>query len=192
MYKALGINCSPRKEGNTNIMLSKVIETLEKNGVEGEVVHVGGQKFSSCRVCGWCTNNQEKRCVIDDDFVNEIILKMDEADIIIIGSPVYFSMITAEAKALIDRAGIVCRRNGFLLKRKLGAAVVAQRRAGGIPSVDAINRFFYLNEMITTGASYWNMGFGHEEGAVVKDTEGMNNMVSLGENLAWLVKKVKA
>ena len=113
------------------------------------------------------------------------------ADGIILGSPTYFSMMTSEMKALIDRAGFVGRSNGDLFKRKVGAAVVAVRRAGGIPTFDAINHFFLISQMIVPGSSYWNVGIGLAKGDVEKDEEGLKTMDDLGKNMAWLIKKVK-
>ena len=191
MYKAVAFNCSPRRNGNTNLLLGKVNETLEKEGIVTETVHVGGRPVSGCRACMWCAENQVRRCVNDGDFVNAAIEKMIEADIILIGAPVYFGSLNTEAKALIDRAGYVARKNKNMFRRKIGAPVIALRRAGALPAADAIYHFFLLSEMVMTGASYWNMGFGREPGEAAGDAEGISNMVSLGENLAWLVKKIK-
>jgi multimeric flavodoxin WrbA len=115
---------------------------------------------------------------------------MTAADGIILGSPTYFSMMTSEMKALIDRAGFVSRSNGDLFKRKVGAAVVAVRRAGGIPTFDAINHFFLISQMIVPGSSYWNVGIGLAKGDVEKDEEGLKTMDDLGKNMAWLIKKL--
>ena len=116
---------------------------------------------------------------------------MAEADGIILGSPVYFSMMTPELKALIDRSGYVARANSDLFKRKVGAAVVAVRRAGAIPTFDAINHFFLISQMIVPGSSYWNIGIGRKKGDVESDKEGMETMEDLGRNMAWLIKKLK-
>jgi multimeric flavodoxin WrbA len=116
---------------------------------------------------------------------------MADSDGIILGSPVYFSMMTPEMKALIDRAGYVARANSDMFKRKVGAAVVAVRRAGGMPTFDAINHFFLISQMIVPGSSYWNIGIGGKKGDVKKDEEGMKTMEDLGKNMAWLMKKLK-
>jgi multimeric flavodoxin WrbA len=116
---------------------------------------------------------------------------MKAADGIILGSPTYFSMMTSEMKALIDRAGYVARANNHLFKRKVGAAIVAVRRAGGMPTFDAINHFFLINQMIVPGSTYWNLGFGNKKGEVEKDDEGLKTMDTLGKNIAWLIKKTK-
>jgi multimeric flavodoxin WrbA len=135
---------------------------------------------------------QNKECKIVNDNINLYIKKMDEADGIILGSPTYFSMMTPELKALIDRAGYVGMFNDHLFKRKVGAAVVAVRRAGGIPTFDAINHFFLISEMIIPGSSYWNVGVGLKKGDVEKDEEGIEIMETLGRNMAWLLKKIHA
>ena len=189
--KVVAFNGSPRRNGNTAIMINHVLNTLKKHGIETEMVQIGGQAIRGCTACGWCGQNPVKKCVINDDLVNESIAKMDAADGIIIGSPTYFANMTAETKALIDRAGYVSRRNGDLFQRKLGAAIVAFRRAGAINVFNAINDFFLINQMIVPGASYWNLGMGREPGDVDSDAEGLKTMETLAENMAWLLKLIK-
>lgn len=189
--KVVAFNGSPRRNGNTAIMINHVLNTLKKHGIETEMVQIGGQAIRGCAACGWCGQNPVKKCVINDDLVNESIAKMDAADGIIIGSPTYFANMTAETKALIDRAGYVSRRNGDLFQRKLGAAIVAFRRAGAINVFNAINDFFLINQMIVPGASYWNLGMGREPGDVDSDAEGLKTMETLAENMAWLLKLIK-
>ena len=134
----------------------------------------------------------KQACKIVNNNVNFYIEKMVAADGIILGSPTYFSMMTSEMKALIDRAGSVGRTNGDTFKRKVGAAVVAVRRAGGIPIFDAINHFFLISQMIVPGSSYWNVGIGLGKGDVEKDEEDLKTMDDLGKNMAWLIKKLIA
>jgi multimeric flavodoxin WrbA len=129
---------------------------------------------------------------VETDIVNECIAKMDEAQGIIIGSPTYFAGLTAETKALIDRAGYVARGNDGMFRRKVGAAVSAVRRAGSLNVFNAVNAFFFINEMIVPGSIYWNMAIGREIGEVESDEEGMRTMDVLGENMAWLLKKIHA
>jgi len=123
--------------------------------------------------------------------VNLAIAKMDASDGILIASPTYFADITSETKALIDRAGMVARANDFMLRRKVGAGVVAARRAGAIHAFDSINHFFLIGEMIVPGSSYWNVGVGREIGEVEDDDEGMATMETLGRNMAWLMRKLQ-
>ena len=137
-----------------------------------------------------CIANKDKRCTIEDDVVNDCIKKMVEADGIILASPTYFADISAEMKALIDRAGFVARANDEMLRRKVGAAVVAVRRAGAIHAFDSINHFFFISQMIVPGSSYWNVGMGLAKGDVLEDEEGLETMRVLGQNMAWLLKKM--
>jgi multimeric flavodoxin WrbA len=137
-------------------------------------------------------DNMDKRCVMNDDPLNEYIGKMIDADGIILGSPTYFTDVSAEMKALIDRTGYVAKANGGLFRRKVGAAVVAVRRAGSIHAFDTINHLFFISEMIVAGSSYWNVGIGREKGQVNSDEEGILTMKVLGKNMAWLLKKIHA
>lgn len=187
--KVTAFNGSPRVGGNTEILIKKVLTVLEQEGIETEFIQLGGQKLSGCTACGSCYRNKNNRCIIDDDKMNFYIEKMVESDGIIIGSPTYFSNVSTEVKALIDRAGFVARANGCL-RRKVGAAVVAVRRAGSIHTFNSINNLFLINQMIIPGSSYWNMGLGRGKGEVEGDEEGMETMKVLGENMAWLLKKI--
>lgn len=189
--KVVAFNCSPRKNGNTCHMILDVFKILSAEGIETELVQVGGNDIHGCRACGSCRKNKDMRCVMDDDIINSCVKKMVEADGIIIGSPTYFADVNTEAKALIDRAGYVLKSNGTPVKRKLGAAVVAVRRAGGIHTFDTINHFFTISEMITVGSSYWNVSLAQAEGDYEKDEEGKRTMKTLGENMAWLLKKLE-
>jgi multimeric flavodoxin WrbA len=152
---------------------------LESERIETEPIHMAGQQIHGCTACGTCRKIQNKQCKIVNDNVNNYIEKILAADGIILGSPTYFSMMTSEMKALIDRAGFVGRTNDDLFKRKVGAAVVAMRRAGDIPTFDAINHFFLISQMIVPGSSYWNVGIGLGKGNVEKDEEGLKTMEDL-------------
>jgi multimeric flavodoxin WrbA len=188
--KVIAFNGSARKDGNTAILINYVLDELENEGIETEMIQLAGQSIRGCTACRTCFEKKNQRCVIDNDIVNECIAKMIEADGIILGSPVYFSDITAELKALIDRAGYVGRANENLYKRKIGAAVIAVRRAGAIHAFDSINHFFFIHEMIVPGSSYWNLGIGRQKGEVEHDAEGLRTMKTLGQNMAWLLKKI--
>jgi multimeric flavodoxin WrbA len=189
--KVVAFNGSPRKEGNTAQSLKIVLEELEKEGIETEQLQLGGQKVFGCLACGKCRINKNNRCARTDDEMNVFIEKMIEADGIIIGSPTYFSNMTSEVKALIDRSGYVTRTTGAL-KGKVGAAVVVARRAGSNVTFSGINLFFSISEMIIPGSSYWNMTLSREPGDVQKDQEGTATFRTLGKNMAWLMKKIKA
>lgn len=189
--KVVAFNCSPRKDGNTSHMIMDVLSILDAEGIETEFVQVGGNDLKGCKACGACAKSKDLRCVHDDDILNSCVQKMVEADGIIIGSPTYFSDVTSDAKALIDRAGYVIRMNGIPVKRKVGAAIVAVRRAGATHTFNTINHFFTINEMIVVGSSYWNMSLAWKEGDYEKDKEGVRTMKDLGDNMAWLLKKLK-
>jgi multimeric flavodoxin WrbA len=190
--RVIALNGSPNKDGNTSIMINRVFAEIEKEGIQTEMVQVGGRRISGCRACFKCFANKDGRCSIDNDILNECIEKMTVADGIILGSPTYFSNVTAEMKALIDRAGLVATANDYPFKRKVGAAVVAVRRAGATNVFDAINKFFLYHQMIVPGSSYWNLGLGMGKGEVSDDNEGMNTMKVLGENIAWTLTRINA
>ena len=188
--KVIAFNGSPRPDGNTSILLNHVLEPIKARGIQTEVFQLGGSDIHGCRACYACRQTIDARCIHDDDVVNECIAKMIEADGIILGSPTYFADLTPETKALIDRAGFVAGANGAMFKRKVGAAVIAVRRAGEIHAFDSINHFFLISQMIVPGSSYWNVGVGREKGDVLKDEEGLRTMRVLGENMAWLLECV--
>ncbi|MBN1224764.1 MAG: flavodoxin family protein, partial [Candidatus Aminicenantes bacterium] len=150
------------------------------------------KKIRGCLACYKCAQNKDRQCSVKDDVLNECVAKMIAADGIILGSPTYFTDVTTEMKALIDRAGLVTRGNGDLLRRKVGAAVVAVRRAGSLHVFDTLNHFFFISQMIVPGSNYWNVGIGRNIGEVEKDEEGLRTMKILGENMAWLLKKLRA
>lgn len=188
--KVVGFNGSARKDGNTAILIRKVFAELEAEGIETELVQLAGKTVKGCIACGKCYKNKDKKCAVTNDFVNECIEKMSEADGIILGSPTYFCDLTSEMKALIDRAGYVARANGHMFRRKVGAAVATERRAGSIHTFDSINHFFLIGQMIVPGSSYWNVGVGGAKGDVEQDKEGLETMQTLGQNMAWLLKKI--
>jgi multimeric flavodoxin WrbA len=188
--KVVGINGSARKDGNTAILIRKVFGELEAAGIETELVQMAGRKIRGCTACGKCYENKDKKCVVDNDILNECLEKMVEADGIILGSPTYFADVSTEMKALIDRAGFVARANSDMLGRKVGAAVVAVRRAGALHVFDSINHFFLISQMIVPGSFYWNLGIGRKPGEVEQDSEGLETMEILGRNMAWLLKKI--
>jgi multimeric flavodoxin WrbA len=190
--KAVAINGSPRRRGNTEMLLGKVLEPLSKAGWETELIQVGGKKIRGCVACYRCFGAKDARCSVKTDVFNECFEKMLAADAIILGSPTYFTDVTAEMKALLDRAGLVSVANGGLLRGKIGASVVAVRRGGATHAFDTMNHMFLMSGAIIPGSTYWNMGFGLEKGEVVHDEEGFRNMKDLGTTIAWLGKAMKA
>ncbi|MFZ2454968.1 MAG: flavodoxin family protein [Candidatus Altiarchaeia archaeon] len=189
--RVVAFNGSARKNGNTALLVGHVFEELKKEGIECELVQLAGEHIRGCAACGKCKVNKNRRCAIETDNVNECIEKMYSADGIILGSPTYFSDVSAEMKALIDRAGYVSRANDDMLRHKVGAGVVAVRRAGGIHAFDSLNHFFLISQMIVPGSSYWNLGYGLAPGDVEKDAEGVQTMHTLGKNMAYLLKKLR-
>lgn len=188
--KVVAFNGSPRKEGNTHLLIQRVLGELHKEGIETESIHFGGKPLRGCTACLKCVEKKNKECVLPDDGLNDYVAKMEQAEGIILASPVYFSNVTAEMKALIDRAGFVSKANGGLLRRKVGAAVVVMRRAGATIAFSDLNFFFGIQEMIIPGSSYWNLGIGRLPGEVLSDEEGLKTMEVLGQNMAWLMKKL--
>jgi multimeric flavodoxin WrbA len=187
--KVIAINGSPRKDGNTDALIGYVLEEIKAAGIETELFSLAGKRIRGCAACYKCFENKDRRCAVANDDFNKCLEKMLEADGIIIGSPTYFTDVTAEIKGLIDRAGLVAKANDDMFKRKPGAAVVAVRRAGSVHVFDTINHFFLIGQMIVPGSIYWNMGIGRDKGEVDQDEEGIRTMKVLGQNMAWLLKR---
>jgi multimeric flavodoxin WrbA len=188
--KALAINGSPRKGGNTEILLRKALEPLAEAGWETELVQIGATAIRGCRACYHCFKAKDSRCGLKDGVFNECMEKMIQADALLLGSPTYFTDVSSEMKALLDRAGLVAIANGGLFRKKIGAAVVAVRRGGGTHAFDTINHMFLMSGVIVPGSVYWNLGYGLEKGEVSKDEEGLRNMTDLGQTIAWLGKAI--
>ena len=186
--KVIAINGSPRKGGNTEYLLKKVLEPISQAGIKTELIQIGGKPVRGCLACYKCRDRKDRKCANKTDIVNRCIDKMIEADAIILGSPTYFACMTAEMKALIDRAGMVARVNGFLFARKIGCAVTANRRAGAPNVVDSINHMFLISKMIIPGSTYWNLGVGMDKEDVKEDREALENMKDLGESIVWLLQ----
>lgn len=190
--KVVAINGSPRKGGNTGVMLEAVLEPLKKAGWETELVQLGGRTIQGCRACFKCWELKDNRCVFGKDAFNEVYEKIVAADAVVLGSPTYFADVSAEMKALIDRAGFVAMANGCVLAGKIGAAVVAVRRGGGTHVFDTMNHLFQISQMVIPGSTYWNLGYGLGEGEVKGDAEGLRNMEQLGRAIAWLGAAMQA
>ncbi|MDD3312069.1 flavodoxin family protein [Pseudodesulfovibrio sp.] len=190
--KVVAINGSARKGGNTAEMIRRVFARLTAEGIETEMIELSGKKMHGCMACYKCAENKDRRCAVTNDFANDCIRAMDEADAVILASPTYFANVTAEIKALIDRAGMVGLVNGSMFARKVGAAIVVNRRGGAQAAFDGLNAFFFIEQMIVPGSRYWNLGVGREKGEVLADEEAMQTMDVLGDNMAWLLKKIHA
>lgn len=189
MY-AVAINGSPRRQGNTEMLLNKVLEPLIANGWQTECIQLGGQNISGCIACGQCGKNKDMRCAINSDGFNEIFEKLAKCDAMILGSPTYFSDVTAHMKALLDRAGYVALMNKRAFKGKIGAGVVAVRRGGATHAFDSINHMFLMSAMVVPGSLYWNIGYGLNKQDVENDEEGLRNMHQLGMAIDWLGKAI--
>ncbi len=188
--KVVAFNGSPRKNGNTNLLLQTVLGELEKNNVETKLIQLGNKPAQGCIACNGCFKNGDQKCVIKNDAMNDHIAEMIAADGIILGSPVYCANMSTNLKALIERASYVAKANNDLFKGKVGASAVAVRRAGASHVFSSINYFFLIAQMIVPASSYWNLGVGREPGEVSGDKEGMQTMVNLGKNMAELLKKL--
>lgn len=189
--KIVAFNGSPRKKGNTHGLIQLVFRELQISGIKTEEINVGLKPVRGCIACMKCAENQNKRCAIDNDLVNDCLDKMEQADGIILGSPVYVASLSGQMKSFIDRTAMTAAANDGMLARKVGASVVAVRRAGALPAFHDMNAFFTILQMIVVGSSYWNMGYGMEPGEVEKDDEGIQTMRNLGRNLAWVLNSLK-
>lgn len=191
MY-VVAINGSPRKGGNTETLLKNALAPLEFKGWETELIQVGGKNIRGCIACNQCFKNKDKQCAVTNDIFNDIIEKMLRADAIILGTPTYFTDVSAELKALIDRAGLVALANDRAFAGKIGSAVVAVRRGGATHAFDSINHMFLMSQMIVPGSIYWNMGYGLFKGDVEEDAEALANMENIGETIHWLSHAIKS
>lgn len=187
--KVVAFNGSPRKGGNTSILVETTLEVLRREGIETEHISLAGQNLNGCVACYRCFKDKGQ-CHQKDDAVNDYIGKILNAQGVILASPVYFADVTANMKALMERSGMVARAAGDIFRRKVGAAIVAVRRAGAIHTFDSLNHYFSIAQMIVVGSSYWNVGRGLQPGDVSSDEEGLRTMQTLGENMAWVIKKL--
>jgi multimeric flavodoxin WrbA len=191
MMKVVAFNGSPKKEGNTWHAINMVTAELEKENIAFEIIHVGNKTIGGCLACGQCMKNKDERCVQAGDEVNDWIQKMKHADGIIFGSPVHYAAMSGTMKSFMDRAFYVASVNNGLLRHKVGAAVVAVRRSGGLPAFNQLNNFINYSEMLIPTSNYWNVIHGAQPGEVTQDEEGVQIMRVLGKNMAWLMKLVE-
>lgn len=189
--KVVAFNGSPHPKGNTAQAIQVVLAALEKEGIETEVIQLGGKKVFGCLGCRKCWEIKNKHCIRTDDEINDYIDKMVEADGIIIGSPVYTSNVTSEVKALIDRSNFVAKANDFMFRGKVGAPVVVATKAGATFAYSAINLMFGISQMVTIGSIHWNLAIGKMPGDIWKDEEGIKTFQVLGQNMAWLMKQIQ-
>jgi len=185
--KVVAFNGSPNKKGNTACSLAIVLAELEQAGIETQMIHVGKEKISGCVACHGCVKNQDEACVFTDDPVNEWIKEIKAADGILLGSPVHFSGVAGTMKSFLDRAFFVASVNGGIFHHKVGAAVAAVRRSGGLPTVNSLNHYITYSEMIMPSSNYWNVAHGLTPGQMEQDGEGKQIMEVLGRNMAWIM-----
>ncbi len=185
--KVVAFNGSPRKDGNTLILIQRVFAELAKQGIETEVVQLSGKEIRGCIACYKCVKNKDRRCAQENDAANEYIEKMLGSEGIILGSPVYFNDVTPEMKALIDRAGFVGLANGRMYRDKVGVSLACLRRSGGNHTIDTMNHFFLGHQMIVAGRA---IGIGREKGEVEHDREGIERVTALAQKMAWVLKRL--
>ncbi|MFR3729590.1 flavodoxin family protein [Lacrimispora sp.] len=180
------INGSPHKEGCTNRALKEVSGALNQEGIKTELVQIGNKAIHGCIACGKCA--ETGRCVFQDDPVNGILDKMEQADGLVVGSPVYYASANGSLFALLDRLFYAGKNFAY----KPGAAVASARRAGTTATLDALNKYFTIAQMPVVSSSYWNMVHGRDASDVEQDLEGLQTMRVLGKNMAWLLKCLEA
>jgi multimeric flavodoxin WrbA len=186
--KVIALNGSPHKNGNTAYALQVAGKALQEEGIDFEVVEIGGNHIRGCIACNKCSDNEDGKCGITTDILNETLLRMKEADGIILASPVYYSGIAGTMKCFLDRAFYVASSNGGWFRHKVGASVVAVRRTGGSLTFNALNQYLSISEMLIPTSNYWNVIHGLVPGDAAKDAEGIQIMQTLGKNMAWMLK----
>jgi len=182
--KVLLLNGSPRIEGNTYISLCEVKKTLEKNGIDAEIIQVGNQNIRGCTACGSCA--KIGKCVFDDK-VNEVANKLKDADGLVVGSPVYYASANGTLVSFLDRLFFSAK---FDKTMKVGASIAVARRGGTTATFDQLNKYFTITGMPIASSQYWNNVHGRAEGEAKEDAEGLQTMRTLGENMAFLIKAI--
>lgn len=189
---AVAICGSPRKQGNTELLLQRCLDGLSGRGISVELISLRDKTIKGCRACGGCQRNRDNHCSVRDDDFHSVYEAMQKADLIVVGSPVYFGSATPEMMALLDRAGYVSRANGNLFSRKLGGPIAVARRAGHNFTYAQLLFWFMINDMIVPGSSYWNVALAREAGKVTDDAEALATVDRFAENLAWLAERTRS
>lgn len=190
--KVLGISGSPRSDGNTEYLIKTALNDLASEGMETEFVSLADREIQGCTACGGCVDAEPPQCTLGDPGFEGMIERFMQADGILVGSPVYFGSATPQTMALLDRIGYVSRMKGRFLRHKVGAAIVVARRAGQNFTFAQLNFFFLISEMFVPGSTYWNIGIAREKGEIVKDTEAIETVKNLAQNMALLLRKLHA
>ena len=186
--KVLLLNGSANRNGNTFTALSEIAKQLEKKGVESEIMQLGNKPVRGCIACGQCRTKQLGQCVFDDDICNRIVEKLNEADAFIVGSPVYYGQPNGAVLAVLQRAFF----SGANVQNKPAAAVAICRRGGASAAYQTMNMIFEMTNMPLVTSQYWNIAYGQTPGEAAQDTEGMQTMRTLADNMVWLLKKIHA
>lgn len=184
--KVLAINGSPHEKGAVYTAIRIIADELEAQGIEVDIVHVGNKLIHGCIACDYCGRQQKPKCVFIDDPVNECLEKAEQADGIILGSPVYYSGIAGPMKSFLDRFFYA----GANLQFKVGTVAVSLRRSGAVDTFHQLNNYLNLSNTVITPGPYWNAIHGMDEKEVLEDIEGVQIMSTLGKNMAWLMKSI--
>lgn len=187
MQKVIMLSASPRPSGNTYQVLEECAKVIEDEGLEVEIIPFVGKNIRSCIACGRCAVIGE--CSQKDE-LNDIIAKIREADGFIVGSPVYFGTARGDVMSALQRIGMVSMASDNFLSWKVGGPIAVARRGGHTSTIQEMLMFFFINDMIVPGSTYWNMVFGHKQGQVQEDDEGMETVRKFGYNVATLIKKI--
>lgn len=182
--KVLILNGSPRENGNTSVALGEMKKEFDAADVEAEIVQVGGMAIRGCLACGAC--RKIGKCAIDD-VVNELAEKFEEADALIVASPVYYASANATLIACLDR---LFYSTSFDKSMKVGASVVCARRGGCSATFDELNKYFTISNMPVVSSQYWNSIHGRAKGEAEKDEEGKQTMRTLARNTIFLMKSI--
>lgn len=185
--KVLLINGSPRANGNTSLALGEIAKQLDKHGVETELVQIGDKPLHCSVACGYCRSN--KHCVFTDDLCNEVIDKLAAADALIVGTPTYYGQPNGGVLSLMQR---VFYANGAAAQNKPAAGVAVCRRGGATAALSSLNMMFQILNMPLITSQYWNIVYGRDKGEAALDTEGMQTMRTLADNMAWMLRKIHA
>lgn len=183
--KVLLVNGSPHQQGNTAVALAEVAAQLKKNGIDSETLWIGNKPVRGCIACGRCKSNGDGRCVFDDDVCNSISSRFAECDALIVGSPVYYGQPNGALLSVIQRAFF---SNGASITGKPAAAVAVCRRGGATATFDTLNMPFQMMNMPIVSSQYWNIVYGREPGQAKLDSEGMQTLRALANNMAFLLK----
>ncbi len=188
MTKVLLINGSPHKDGNTFIALNEISKTLNEQGIDTEIAWIGVKPVRGCIACGTCKAKGDGKCTFDDDICNSMIDKMNDADALVVGSPVYYGQPAGQVLALVQRAFFA----GANVDNKPAAAVAVCRRGGATAALQTLMMPFQLKNMPLVTSQYWNIVYGMDKGEAKLDVEGMQTMRQVGRNMAWLLKNKEA